>query len=151
VKFLIDECLSFELVKLAHDRGTWSSLHVVWRKLAGTKDWNLKPIVASRVHTQTAPSVVLRLAPASSNDAAQRRRHTATSQPLNSSSPEKTITLAKKVRVARMDRRSVTTGFRRGGNLFPRTDRAEVLAALPTAFGLIRRAHQDAADTDLLY
>jgi hypothetical protein len=45
VKFLIDECLSFELVKLAHDRGYVESTHVVWRKLAGTKDWNLKPII----------------------------------------------------------------------------------------------------------
>ena len=45
MKFLIDECLSFELVKLAHDRGYVESTHVVWRKLAGTKDWNLKPII----------------------------------------------------------------------------------------------------------
>jgi hypothetical protein len=44
VRFLIDDCLSFELVKLAHDRGYLESTHVVWRKLAATKDWDLKPI-----------------------------------------------------------------------------------------------------------
>jgi hypothetical protein len=45
VKFLIDECLSPELVKLAQDKGHAESSHVVWRKLAGKKDWELKPII----------------------------------------------------------------------------------------------------------
>lgn len=45
MKFLIDECLSPELVKLAHDRGYGESTHVVWRKLNGKKDWELKPFI----------------------------------------------------------------------------------------------------------
>ena len=45
MKFLIDECLSPELVKLAQEKGHGESTHVVWRKLAGKKDWELKPIV----------------------------------------------------------------------------------------------------------
>jgi hypothetical protein len=45
VKFLIDECLSPELVKLAQEKGHGESTHVVWRKLAGKKDWELKPII----------------------------------------------------------------------------------------------------------
>ena len=45
MKFLIDECLSPELVKLAQDKGYEQSSHVVWRKLAGKKDWHLKPII----------------------------------------------------------------------------------------------------------
>jgi len=40
MKFLVDECLSPELVKLAHDRGHGESSHVVWRNLQGKKDWN---------------------------------------------------------------------------------------------------------------
>ena len=43
MKFLIDECLSPELVKLACDRGYGESSHVVWRHLQGKKDWELKP------------------------------------------------------------------------------------------------------------
>ncbi len=42
MKFLIDECLSPDLVKLACDRGYGESSHVVWRKL---KDWELKPFI----------------------------------------------------------------------------------------------------------
>jgi hypothetical protein len=45
VKFLIDECLSPELVKLVQEKGHGESTHVVWRKLAGKKDWELKPII----------------------------------------------------------------------------------------------------------
>jgi len=45
VKFLIDECLSPKLVKLAQDKGYGESTHVAWRKLAGKKDWELKPII----------------------------------------------------------------------------------------------------------
>jgi hypothetical protein len=45
VKFLIDECLSPELAKLAQERGHGESSHVVWRKLAGRKDWQLKPFI----------------------------------------------------------------------------------------------------------
>lgn len=45
MKFLIDECLSPELVKLAQENGHGESTHVVWRKLAGKKDWELKPII----------------------------------------------------------------------------------------------------------
>jgi len=45
MKFLVDECLSPELVKLAHDRGYGESSHVVWRLLQGKKDWELKPFI----------------------------------------------------------------------------------------------------------
>jgi predicted nuclease of predicted toxin-antitoxin system len=45
MKFLVDECLSPELVKLAHDRGHGGSSHVVWRHLQGRKDWELKPFI----------------------------------------------------------------------------------------------------------
>jgi hypothetical protein len=45
VKFLIDECLTPELVKLAQEKGYGESTHVVWRELAGKKDWELKPII----------------------------------------------------------------------------------------------------------
>jgi hypothetical protein len=45
VKFLVDECLSPKLVNLAAERGYGESTHIAWRKLAGKKDWELKPII----------------------------------------------------------------------------------------------------------
>jgi hypothetical protein len=45
VKFLVDECLSPKLVKLAQGKGYGESTHVVWRKLAGKKDWELKSFI----------------------------------------------------------------------------------------------------------
>jgi predicted nuclease of predicted toxin-antitoxin system len=42
--FLIDECLSPDLVALAHSRG-FDATHVVFRGLAGTADRNLMPII----------------------------------------------------------------------------------------------------------
>lgn len=45
MKFLIDECLSPELAKLALKKGYNETSHVVWMKLAGLKDWELKPII----------------------------------------------------------------------------------------------------------
>jgi predicted nuclease of predicted toxin-antitoxin system len=45
MKFLVDECLSPELTKLAHAKGHGESSHVVWMKLAGKKDWELRPII----------------------------------------------------------------------------------------------------------
>lgn len=45
MKLLIDECLSPELTKLAHDRGYGESSHVVWLGKAGAKDWELKPLI----------------------------------------------------------------------------------------------------------
>ncbi|MHC2295972.1 DUF5615 family PIN-like protein [Rhizobium mongolense] len=45
MKFLIDECLSPELAKLALAKGHGETSHVVWLKLAGLKDWELKPII----------------------------------------------------------------------------------------------------------
>ncbi|MEO9336777.1 DUF5615 family PIN-like protein [Mesorhizobium sp. SB112] len=45
MKFLIDECLSPELAKLALDKGFGETSHVVWLKLGGLKDWELKPII----------------------------------------------------------------------------------------------------------
>ncbi len=45
VKFLIDECLSLDLVDLARDRGFTQSSHVVRLGKAGWKDWELKPFI----------------------------------------------------------------------------------------------------------
>jgi hypothetical protein len=45
VKFLIDECLSLDLVDLAWERGFTQSSHVVWLGKAGWKDWELKPFI----------------------------------------------------------------------------------------------------------
>ena len=45
VKFLIDECLSLDLVAVAHGRGFVESSHVVWMGKAGWKDWELKPFI----------------------------------------------------------------------------------------------------------
>jgi predicted nuclease of predicted toxin-antitoxin system len=42
--FLIDECLSPDLVALAHSRG-FDATHVVFRGLAGTADHDLMPII----------------------------------------------------------------------------------------------------------
>ena len=39
VKFLIDECLSPELVLHAHERGHGVSTHVIWLGLRSRKDW----------------------------------------------------------------------------------------------------------------
>ena len=45
MKFLIDECLSPELAKLAQEKGHWESSHVTWRGWAGKKDWGLMEII----------------------------------------------------------------------------------------------------------
>lgn len=45
MKFLIDECLSPELTKLAQRQGYGESTHVVWLGGAGLKDWELKPLI----------------------------------------------------------------------------------------------------------
>ena len=45
MKFLVDECLSPELTKMAHDRGHGESSHVVWLGKSGIKDWDLIKIV----------------------------------------------------------------------------------------------------------
>lgn len=45
MKFLIDECLSPRLTRLAHAEGYGESSHVVWLNLAGLKDWELKTII----------------------------------------------------------------------------------------------------------
>lgn len=45
MKFLIDECLSPELVKRAHARGYGESSHVVWLGRGGAKDWELRPVI----------------------------------------------------------------------------------------------------------
>jgi hypothetical protein len=45
MKFLVDECLSPELTKLAHAKGYGESAHVVWFGRAGLKDWELKPLI----------------------------------------------------------------------------------------------------------
>ena len=45
LKFLIDECLSLDLVEVARHRGFTQSSHVVWLGKAGWKDWELKPFI----------------------------------------------------------------------------------------------------------
>ncbi len=45
MKFLIDECLSPELVHRARARGHGESSHVVWLGRSGRKDWQLKPFI----------------------------------------------------------------------------------------------------------
>jgi hypothetical protein len=45
MKFLIDECLSPKLAKLARDRGYSESSHVVWLGKGGWQDWNLMPFI----------------------------------------------------------------------------------------------------------
>ncbi len=45
MKFLVDECLSPQLTRLAHVRGHGESSHVVWLGHAGRKDWELKLVI----------------------------------------------------------------------------------------------------------
>lgn len=45
MKFLIDECLSPELAKIAIDKDHGQTSHIVWLGLAGYKDSELKPII----------------------------------------------------------------------------------------------------------
>ena len=45
MKFLIDECLSPDLVAVAHNRHFVESSHIVWLGKAGWKDWQLKPFI----------------------------------------------------------------------------------------------------------
>lgn len=45
MKFLVDECLSPELVHLAHEHGHSESSHVLWIGKAGAKDWELMPLI----------------------------------------------------------------------------------------------------------
>lgn len=45
MKFLIDECLSPELAKLALRLGYVASSHIVWMGFSGRKDWELKDII----------------------------------------------------------------------------------------------------------
>ncbi|MCW2245433.1 hypothetical protein M2352_001024 [Azospirillum fermentarium] len=45
MKFLIDECLSPALAKLAQAEGYGGASHVVWLGCAGWKDWELKPFI----------------------------------------------------------------------------------------------------------
>lgn len=45
MKFLIDECLSPALAALAQRNGYGESSHIVWMKLAGYKDWQLRSVI----------------------------------------------------------------------------------------------------------
>lgn len=45
MKFLIDECLSPKLAKIAIDKNHGQTSHIVWLGLTGYKDWELKPII----------------------------------------------------------------------------------------------------------
>lgn len=47
MKLFIDECLSSELVQKAIARGYPDTSSVLYRGLAGTKDWNLVPILVT--------------------------------------------------------------------------------------------------------
>jgi len=58
VKFLIDECLSPELAKLAQNKGYWESSHVIWRGLGGRKDWELMPVILDGDWTFTTRNAV---------------------------------------------------------------------------------------------
>jgi predicted nuclease of predicted toxin-antitoxin system len=41
VKFLVDECLSSDLVTIARSRGHWESTHITWLGLRSRKDWSI--------------------------------------------------------------------------------------------------------------
>ena len=41
MKFLIDECLSPELVIIARERGHWETTHVTWLGMRARKDWSV--------------------------------------------------------------------------------------------------------------
>jgi predicted nuclease of predicted toxin-antitoxin system len=41
VKFLIDECLSPELVAIARERGHWETTHVTWLGMRSRRDWSI--------------------------------------------------------------------------------------------------------------
>jgi hypothetical protein len=58
VKFLIDECLSLDLVAVACNRGFVESSHVVWVGTAGWKDWELKPFILAGDWTFVTNSVM---------------------------------------------------------------------------------------------
>lgn len=45
MKFLVDECLSPALARMAQERGFGESSHIVWMRLGGKKDWELKPVI----------------------------------------------------------------------------------------------------------
>ena len=45
MKFLVDGCLTEELVKLARDRGHVDASHVRWIGKGGAKDWELLPVI----------------------------------------------------------------------------------------------------------
>ena len=45
MKFLIDECLSPQLAKMAIEKGHDETSHIVWMKKGGLEDWELKPII----------------------------------------------------------------------------------------------------------
>lgn len=47
MKLFIDECLSNELTKMARDAGYPGSSSVAYHGLAGTKDWDLVPILVA--------------------------------------------------------------------------------------------------------
>jgi putative toxin-antitoxin system antitoxin component (TIGR02293 family) len=54
MKFLIDECLSPDLTKRAHEKGHGESSHVVWLGFAGLKDWELTRIISQRTRRRRA-------------------------------------------------------------------------------------------------
>lgn len=66
MKFLIDECLSPELATLAQSKGYGESSHVVWMKLGGRKDWELKPFIIGGDWTFVTRNAVDFRGPASS-------------------------------------------------------------------------------------
>ena len=41
MKFLVDECLSPELVAIARERGHWETTHVTWLGMRSRRDWSV--------------------------------------------------------------------------------------------------------------
>ena len=75
MRFLIDECLSPELVLMARDRGHVESSHVVWMGLQGIKDWSLMDVVVDGDWTLvTCNSYDFRGPPTAPGTAGQYRR-----------------------------------------------------------------------------
>lgn len=63
-EFLVDECLSLELVEVARSRGFPESSHIVWMGKSGWKDWQLKPFILAGDWTFLARNSVDFLKPA---------------------------------------------------------------------------------------
>jgi hypothetical protein len=77
MKFLVDECLSPALAKMALREGYGGSSHVAWLKLSDLTDWELKPIILTEEWTFITKNSVDFRGP---KDRPARRANTRTSQ-----------------------------------------------------------------------